>query len=132
MRESFMVSDLIATSVAFALFALFIFIPGYVFGWLVDVFDFRHRGLLARFAISTPLSIAVFPILTYLLWRWSLAAAWTLYAVCWIAFLLLLVHERHLWLSKPRGSKRVGILLAIVAGWVVVGMLCLVDMQIGN
>ena len=91
-----MVSDLIATSAAFALFALFIFIPGYVFGWLLDVFGFRRHALLARFAISTPLSIAVFPILTYLLWRWSLVAAWTLYAGCWIAFLALVPGDARL------------------------------------
>ena len=132
MTENFLISDLIGTSWAFCLFALFIFVPGYVFGWLLDVFGFRRRALLARFAISTPLSIAVFPILTYLLWRWSLVAAWTMYAGCWIAFLLLLVRDHHLWLSKPRISKTVGILLAIVAGWIVVGMLCLVDLQIGD
>jgi hypothetical protein len=130
--ENFFLSDLIATSAAFCLFALFLFVPGYVFGWLLDIFGFRRRSLRARLAMSTPLSIGICPILTYLLWRWSLPAVWTMYAGCWIAFLALLVHDRCLWLSRPRISKTVGILLAIVAGWVVVGMLCLVDMQIGD
>src|SRR5690242_19605160 len=130
MTENFMIADLLGSLAAFFLFALVIFVPGYVLGWLAEVFGFRQRSLLARFAISTPLSIAVFPILTYLLWRWSLAAAWTLYGVCWIAFLMLLIHERHLWLSKPRVSKRVAVVLAIITGWVLLGLLCLVDLQI--
>ncbi len=132
MTENFFLSDLIATSAAFCLFSLFLLIPGYVFGWLLDSFGFRRRSLRARLAMSAPLSIGICPILTYVLWHWSLSAVWTMYAGCWFAFLLLLVNERHLWLSRPRVSKTMGILLAIVTGWVVVGMLCLVDMQIGN
>src|SRR5207244_2576087 len=101
MSTSFMISDLLATSVAFFLFALVIFVPGYVFGWLVDVFGFRGRSLLARFAISVPMSVGVCPILTYLLWHWSLAAVWMLYAGCWIIFLALLIQERNIWFSRP-------------------------------
>ena len=127
-----MVTDLIATSAAFALFALFIFVPGYVFGWLLDVFGFRRRALPARLAISVPVSVGICPILTYLLWRWSLAGVWTMYAACWIGFLALLFHERQMWLSRPKVSKRVAILLAIVSGWVLLGLLCVVDLQVGN
>jgi hypothetical protein len=132
MTANFTFLDLIANSTAFFLFPLFIFIPGYVFGWLSDVFGFRKRSLLARFAISTPLSIAVFPIFTYLLWHWSVVAVWVMYGACWIGFLTLLFHDRHIWLSGLAISKTAGILLAIIAGWVVLGMFCLIDMQIGN
>src|SRR4029077_16038949 len=128
----FMISDLLGTSAAFFLFALVIFIPGNVLGWLADVFGFRRRSLLARFAISVPLSVGVAPILTYLLWHWSIVAVWILYAACWIGFLALLVRERRIWFSRPAISKRVAIVLAIVAGWVVLGLVCLVDLQIGN
>src|SRR5437773_362861 len=126
MTTSFMISDLLATSVAFFLFALVIFIPGYVFGWLVDVFGFRGRSLLARFAISVPVSVGVCPILTYLLWHWSITAVWVLHAACWITFLALLIHERNIWFSKPEISRRIAIVFAIVAGWIVFGLVCLV------
>src|SRR5579864_5145225 len=132
MTDNFMISDLVATSVAFFLFALVISVPGYVFGWLADVFGFRERPLLARFAISVPMSVGVCPILTYLLWHWSIIAVWVMYATFWITFLALLIHERHIWISKPAISCRTGIVLAIVAGWVVLGLLCLVDLQIGH
>jgi uncharacterized membrane protein len=77
MRENFMISDLVATSVALSLWVLVLFIPGYVLGWLLDALGFRRRALLARCAISIPVAIAIVPIVTYLLWRWSLAAVWT-------------------------------------------------------
>ncbi|HYM06643.1 MAG TPA: hypothetical protein VEU11_08800 [Terriglobales bacterium] len=132
MKESFMVSDVIATSAAFFIFALFLFVPGYVCGWLADVFDFKKRSLLARFAISIPLSIGICPILTYLLWRWSLTAVWIAYGACWIAFVAMFIHDSDIWLSRPKLSRRATILLGIIVGWVALGMLCVVDLQIGN
>jgi len=132
MTENFMIADLLGTSAAFVLFTLVIFVPGYVLGWLADLFSFRRRSRLARCAIAVPLSVAVSPILTYLLWHWSIAAVWTLYAACWIGFLALFVRERRIWFSRPAISKRVAIVLAIIAGWVVLGLVCLVDLQIGD
>jgi hypothetical protein len=128
----FMISDLIGTSVAFLLFALFIFIPGYVAGWFANIFAFRRRTLLARFAMSVPLSIGLFPILTYLLWHWSPVATWMMYGGCLISFVALMLHEREMWLSRPPVTKKVGIILAIIAGWILLGMLCLVDLQLGD
>src|SRR5579859_5694269 len=113
MTENFMIADLLGTSAAFFLFALVLFVPGYVLGWLANVFGFRRRSRLARCAISVPLSVAVAPILTYLLWHWSIAAVWTLYAACWIGFLALFVRERRIWFSRPAISKRVAIVLVI-------------------
>ncbi len=126
-----MISDLLAVSEALVLWVLVLFIPGYVFGWLLDALDFRRRLLLARCAISIPLAIAILPIITYHLWRWSLPAVWVMYAGCVIGFAALLFHERHL-LSVPPLSKRTGAVLAIVAGWVVLGTLLLVDLQLGK
>ncbi|HYM06645.1 MAG TPA: hypothetical protein VEU11_08810 [Terriglobales bacterium] len=132
MKESFMLTDAIASSLAFFLFALIIFVPGYVAGWLLNSFGFRQRGLAARFAISVTLSIGLCPILSYLLWHWSLRALWTAYGACWISFLVLLFRERPMWLIRPKVSKTMAALVAIVAGWVVVGMFCLIDLQIGD
>jgi len=123
----FMASDIAATSLAFVLFSLFAFVPGYVLSWGLDLLGFRSRSLAARVAISVPVSIAAFPALTYLAWHWSLTAVWTLFGSCWLAFCLLF---------RPRGrfvlSRRAILLCAIAVGWVVVGMVCLVDLQIGN
>ncbi|HYM06644.1 MAG TPA: hypothetical protein VEU11_08805 [Terriglobales bacterium] len=132
MNEGFTVSDMIATGVAFFLFALFLLIPGYVCGWLGDIFGFSRRSLLARFAISVPISIGLCPVLTYLLWHWSIGAVWVMYGAFWAGFAALLIHDWRIWLSRPRISKRKATFVAIVAGWVILGLLCLIDLQIGH
>ena len=130
MNSNFMLSDLLGVSEAFFLFALFIFIPGYVCGWLVDALAFRRRTLLARFAISVPLSIGISPILAYTLWHWQPRAGWAVFAAMWIGFAALFWHERRVWLTRPVISKRKALFLAITAGWVVLGIACLIDLQI--
>ncbi len=132
MTEPFMATDLMATGWALAVFAVVLFMPGYVFGWLLGLFGFRQRTLLARCAISVPLSVAICPILTYLLWRWSPVAVWLMYGGCAIAFGALLYYERRRLLSRPKLTKRNVAVLAIAAGWVVICTFCLVDLQIGD
>jgi hypothetical protein len=131
--QNFTARDIAATSVAFVLLGLFLVVPGYVVGSLLDVFSFDRRSLLARLAIAISLSVAVVPILTYLNWRWVPAAPWAVCAAAWAAFPVLLARN----VCRPtvahrRLSKERKVVLAIVAGWIVVGTLCLVDMQIGN
>jgi hypothetical protein len=96
--------------------------------WGLDLLGFRSRTVLARFVISIPVSIAAFPALTYLAWHWSLNAVWVLFGACWLAFCVL-VFDR--W-RRPVLSRRMVILCAIVGGWVVLGMFCLIDLQIKN
>src|SRR5579864_1116083 len=126
-----MVADIVATSVAFVLLSLFIFAPGYVFGWFLNLLGFRERSLLARSAIAVPVSVAVMPELTYLLWHWSIAVVWVMHMGCWAGMLFLFFHERHK-LSWPTINKTRATVLAIIAGWVVLGTLCLVDLQRGD
>jgi hypothetical protein len=137
--QNFTARDIAATSVAFVLLGLFLVVPGYVVGSLLDVFSFHRRSLLARLAIAISLSVAVVPILTYLNWRWVPAAPWAVCAAAWAVFPVLLARYvrwptvAHRRLSPHRRlSKERKVVLAIVAGWIVVGTLCLVDMQIGN
>jgi hypothetical protein len=123
-----MASDVAATSLAFVLFSLFVFVPGYVLSWCLDLLGFRSRTLPARFVISVPVSIAAFPVLTYLAWHWSANAVLVLFGACWLAFcVLFFVRWRRTVLSR-----RTVILCGIVAGWVVLGMFLLIDLQIKN
>src|SRR5205085_6811895 len=108
-----------------------LFIPGYVFAWFLDALGFRRRGLLGRCAISIPVAIAIAPVVTYLLWSWSLQAVWVMYGIAFICFLALLFHERNT-LSRPAISKGAARVLTIVAVWVLLGTLLLVDLQIQN
>lgn len=126
---NFMLSDLIGVSAAFFLFPLFLFIPGYVCGWLLDAFGFRQRSLLARFAASVALSVGISPILAYLSWHWSILTVWAVFGAMWIGFIGLFFHERRMWLSRHVVAKRRVAFIAIVAGWIVLGTFLLIDLQ---
>lgn len=130
---NFTAQDLAATPLAFVLLGLFLVIPGYVLGALTDVFEFHRRSLPARCAIALCLSVAVVPILVYFNWRYLPAAPWALCAASWCAFAVIAVRRTH-WRALPRRpfSKERKLVLAIVAGWLVLGTLCLVDLQIGH
>ena len=133
MIHNFTVWDLAAASIAFALFALFIVIPGYVLGALLDLFAFDRRTLLARLTISVCLSIAVVPIVIYLCWLSMPAVPWLVCAAIWAAFPVVVARRarQRIPRSGPLSKQRV-MVLAMLAGWVVLGALCLVDLQIGH
>src|SRR5215471_18387428 len=116
MTEHFMAQDLIASSLATSLFLLVAFVPGYIFGWMLDTFGFRARSLLCRFAICIPLSISFFPIITYLLWRWSVVAVFVMYGALFLGFLFLMVSEWRLWEQRRPLSRNTMVFLSIAAG----------------
>jgi hypothetical protein len=128
-NPNFMISDVFGASAAFFLFPLFLLIPGYVCGWLLDAFGFRQRGLLARLAASVTLSIGISPVLAYLLWHRSILAIWVAFGAMWAGFLGLFIYERRIWLSRPVFSRRQAAFLAIVAGWIILGTFLLIDLQ---
>jgi len=130
--SNFTVSDVIGIAEAFFLFPLFTLIPGYVCGWIIDAFGFSVRTLLARFAISVPLSIGISPILAYLLWHWSLAAVWIVFGAMWIGFIGLMIYERGIWFTRPPLSRGRVAFLGVVAGWVVLGTFLLIDLQFND
>lgn len=122
MSQHFTAHDIEGTIAAFFLFGLLTVVPGYVAGSVLSMFSFARRTLVARIAISICLSVAIVPILTYL-WWWACAVMWCLFPVVVI------------WGSRPkpgRPSRERVAVLAIVAGWVVIGTACLIDLQIGN
>lgn len=130
--HNFLLADLTAVVAAFFVCSLFVFAPGYVFGWITNAFGFRRLELPWKAAVSIPLSIALCPVLTYLAGRFfSMTAVWWMYAAIWLVFLGLLVSSVR---PAVRTLANRGTLpfLVIVLGWTVVGTLSLVDLQIGD
>ena len=124
------VSDLLGVGAGFLLFALFAFAPGYTFGWLTNVFEFRHRRLATRIAAAVPISIGLTPITAYFLWRCWLPLVWIVFGVGGVLCAILLA--RDLRANKLHLSKAGWSVLAIAAGWLVIGTFSLVDLQIGD
>src|SRR5579883_1648331 len=92
--HNFMLADVIATIIAFCLYALFLFVPGYVVSWAFDLLDFRRQSLLLKCATATAVSCALSPIVAYLAWTFvSLTAVWIVFGLLWAAFIVVLVKE---------------------------------------
>jgi hypothetical protein len=129
MFSNFTSQDILGTSIAFSLFPLVIVFPGYVAGWSFNLFEFRARLLPARFIISLLLSIAISPILYYLLTSWfSLNAAVIVTILIALIFISLLVRERPV-LFKDWPWK---IILLIFLSWLILSIFSLIDLQLGN
>ena len=131
---NFTALDILSATAAILLFPLFVFVPGYVLGWVLNLASFRHRTPLLRLLLSLPLSIALTPAPAYLLGRFfSVAAVWVFYGVLWLAFLWMLRpgNAAHPSAGKfPAGAaKPVAI---ICAAWMFIAVMSLVDLEIGH
>src|ERR1035437_8632775 len=129
--HSFTVIDILAGSLGFLLFALFALVPGYVVAWAADILAFRKQNLITRLTLAVPLSIALSPALAYLAARWlSSAATWIVFAILWIAFPVILISEFRRAVPSPiRLTRPARIFLAIILGWLMLGLVSLVDIQ---
>lgn len=120
-------TDLLESLAAIAFYPLLLFIPGYVTGWLADLFDFRRRSPEFRIALSIPLSISTCPIVIYLAGRFaSMAAAEGFLALTWIYFLVLLVRRGLGWPRVPRAAW------ALVLAWLGMALFISVDLHFGT
>ena len=131
--HNFMFQDVRAILVGFCLFSLVGFFPGYALGWLFDPLRFRARSLSFRLAMSVPLSIAIGPILSYLLGRWlSMKAVLVVYAILCVYGVFRATGElRGKFRLRPRLSRTELAVAGLVADWMVIAVLSLADMQIG-
>lgn len=123
-------SDLLGVGAGFLLFALFAFAPGYTFGWLTNVFEFRRRRLATRIAAAVPVSIALTPITAYFLWRCWLPLVWIVFGASGVLCAILLIRDVRT--NKLHLSREGWIVATIAAGWVLILIFSLVDLQFGN
>ncbi|MDO8753805.1 MAG: hypothetical protein Q7J80_07915 [Anaerolineales bacterium] len=126
---NFTLQDILGATLAFCLFPLVIVFPGYVVGWVFNLFEFRARLLPARLAISMLLSIAIGPIFYYLVASWfSLNIALTVTVLIAAAFVILSIYEKP---TLPRdGSWRAFFWISL--GWAAIAIFSLVDLQWGH
>jgi hypothetical protein len=129
--SNFMVQDIISTLLGFLIFPLILIIPGYVFGWALDLFDFRARFLHSRLAISLIVSVAVSPVLFYLVSSvFSFIVVFIVIGLFALLFIAILVSDRP---KIPTfQNKYMKWVIAGAAVWFVVALFSLVDIQSGK
>ena len=130
--SNFTVQDIASTSLAIVLFSFIYVTPGYVIGWLLDLFNFRQRLFATRFMIAIVLSIAISPIITFLTWHLlSVTATFIMLGLFAIATVIILFKIR--WPVVTNDVKRLQTsAIYIGLGWMILSTLSLVDIQWGK
>jgi hypothetical protein len=129
--RNFTVLDAVGTLKACLVLLPFALAPGYVAGWALDLFEFRRRRLILRLILAIPLSIAICPMLSYLLARFLEPGLWTFYIGVFAACVLLLAKEARRAKLWPF-SKYIWVALSLMALWGVAAIGSMVDLQIGD
>jgi len=134
--RSFTLVDTLGTLKACLALLPFMFAPGYVAGWALNLFEFRQRRPILRLILAVPLSIAICPMLSYVLGRFFEPGNWAFYIAVLGASVLLLAKEASRakleLLSRNKFSAHIWIALTLVALWGVAALGLLVDVQIGK
>jgi len=129
--QNFTLADTLGTLKACLALAPVLFAPGYSIGWALDLFDFRRRRPLLRCILAIPLTIAICPMLSYLLARFLVPGLWLFYVTTFVACLLLLAKQlRDGALRSIAWPVWMAVGLAVV--WSVLAMASLVDLQLGD
>jgi len=129
--ENFTVTDVLGILKACLALLPFVVAPGYVAGWALNLFEFRQRRPILRFILAVPVTIAICPMLSYLLARFLRAGLWTFYAIVFVACAVLVAKQVRRERLRPV-SKYVCVALCVLALWGMVATASLVDLQIGN
>jgi len=132
MIDNFTLQDVRDSFLAFLLFSLIFVAPGYVIGYLLDLFDFRHRSSASRFIIAIVLSVATSPILIFLVYHFTSGfVTISLIISVGVCFGIILFKQKQIFVpTELSGLYRTALLLAIT--WVIFSILFLVDIQWGN
>ena len=111
------------------------FAPGYVLGWALDLFEFRQRRPILRLILAVPLTIAICPMLSYLLARSLEPGLWVFHIGMFVASVVLLAKEvrrAQRPVSQYTSSKYIWVALGLMALWAVAAVGSMVDLQIGD
>ncbi len=67
--QNYMLQDTTRYLLGFVCMSSILVVPGYLLGWLSNLFDFRQRRLVTRFLLGILLSTAVLPATFFLIGR---------------------------------------------------------------
>lgn len=131
---NFTIRDLFGSFLAFSLFPLIFVCPGYVFSAALNLFDFNTRLMPARLAIAVMISMAVGPILFFLVYRFgSFFSALALVILFLAAFIYIVLSRRRAFsTAKDIACSNCALAKWFFAGWSLFAILSLIDIQFGD
>lgn len=132
MPANYTLQDIASLLPAILLFPLASIVPGYVIGWLLDLFSFRKRTPLVQYVFGATISNAVVPLILYLAYRFvsdqfGIGLLFILF-VGWVVIQIRTFQNQKLAINK--NLYRAGFTVAAV--WITFCIFLLVDFQIGQ
>src|ERR1700721_2691162 len=80
--QHFTRADLVGAAVGTLLFAYLLVPPGFFFGWIFDLLDFRKQSWPWQVLLSLLYSVSLVPIVLFLLWNYfPVGVVWTFYGL---------------------------------------------------
>src|SRR5262245_14582363 len=128
----FITTDILGILAAFCLFAIVVFLPGSAICHLTNVLRFRRRTLAFRIAGSSPLAVAVGPIVSYWIGRFLSLSAVLLGcgALSTVAVYLVVKAIRKVDFGLP--SNKIRVFAGMVGIWILFAIGSLADLQLGK
>ena len=71
MPINFTLQDILGILLAFSLFPFIFVSPGYVTGWVLNLFEFRDRTLIGQTVMAMAISASVSPAVLFLVYRFT-------------------------------------------------------------
>jgi hypothetical protein len=135
LTHHYTIHDVVSTAAIVPVFAIFLFCPGYSFGWFTDLLQFRSSSTSRRILLSLPLSLVISTIATNLVGRY-LSSTVILWTFCIVAAATIF-QVTYSWVHRPKcaasgmaGTTKIACGIAIM--WIVVVISSLADIQIGS
>lgn len=128
---NFTLQDFLGATLAFCLFPLVIIIPGYVTGWVLDLFDFRRCQPIVRLGIGLVLSFAISPIVLHLTSSLlSFNFALLILTGFVVTFVVINLKEKPVFISESNHHAKTFFWIGM--GWTAFAILSLINIQWGD
>ncbi len=135
MINNYTLHDIAATAAIIPVFSIFLLTPGYGFGWITNLLNFRYRSSTEQLLLSLPFSIVISTMLANLAGRYL-----SVNVILW-TFIVIAVavafHGLGRWIRHQKLhpisihiSTKIAVLLALL--WVLVVIASLVDVKVGG
>ncbi len=133
----FMLQDILGVLLASILFMLVFLFPGYILGYLINFLGFKHRHEITKYVFAIVISASIVPIVIYLI---SIAVTLNFAKYIFFVPFIWFLHLNSANIKKialdgkifTRVNLYQKIALIVVAGWLFVTVVMMVDIQWGE
>jgi hypothetical protein len=127
---NFTIQDVLGILLALCMYPFVFVFPGYVVGWLINLFNFRDRTSMAQIIMAMCISASAVPSALFLVYRFGSAQIAIGLAILIAIVAVFLFAKSYRKFDALNGYVKVAIVFSAL--WLVLSIISLVDFQIGD